>query len=128
MRLSLVFSIPIFLAFLWGIFYFPAACAVAAYTRSFAATLNPLIGFDTIKRLGFDYAKVFGISLILGIFAVVLNNILGSIFAPLDLPQLGNLAVKAFDGILYFYFSVVFAVVLGFVIYKNSRNLNLFRG
>ncbi len=127
MRLSLSFSIPIFLAFLWGIFYFPAACAVAAYTRSFTATLNPLIGFDTIKRLGFDYAKILGMSLILGIFAVVLNSILGNIFAPLDLPQIGNLAVKAFDGILYFYFFIVFSVVLGFVIYKNSRNLNLFR-
>ncbi len=128
MRLSLAFSIPIFLAFLWGVFYFPAACAVAAYTRSFTATLNPLIGFDTIKRLGFDYAKVLGICLILGIFAVVLNSVLGSVFAPLNLPQIGNIAVKVFDGLLYFYFSIVFSVVLGFVIYKNSRSLNLFRG
>ena len=124
MRLSLIFSIPIFLAFLWGVFYFPAACAVAAYTRSFKATLNPLIGFDTIKRLGFDYAKILGVSLILGVFAIVLNSILGTVFAPLDLPQIGNLAVKVFDGVLYFYFSIVFSVVLGFVIYKNSRNLN----
>ena len=127
MRLSLSFSIPIFLAFLWGIFYFPAACAVAAYTRSFAATLNPLIGFDTIKRLGFDYVKILGILLILGSFAVVFNTILGNLFAPLDLPQIGNLAVKTVDGILYFYISIVFSVVLGFVIYKNSKNLNLFR-
>ena len=128
MRLSLIFSIPIFLAFLWGVFYFPAACAVAAYTRSFTATLNPLIGFDTIKRLGFDYAKILSVSLILGVFAIVLNSVLGTVFAPLDLPQIGNLAVKVFDGILYFYFSIVFSVVLGFVIYKNSRSLNLFRG
>ena len=125
MRLSLAFSIPIFLAFLWGVFYFPAACAVAAYTRSFTATLNPLIGFDTIKRLGFDYAKILGASLILGVFAVVTNTVLGSVFAPLDLPQIGNLAVKLFDGLLYFYFFIVFSVALGFVIYKNSRNLNL---
>ncbi len=128
MRLSLAFSIPIFLAFLWGIFYFPAACAVAGCTRSFTATLNPLIGFDTIKRLGFEYAKILGVSLILGVFAVVLNSVLGNLFAPLNLPQLGNLAVKAFDGLLYFYFFIVFSVVLSFVVYKNSRSLNLFRG
>ncbi|MGI8638741.1 MAG: hypothetical protein ACR2MG_02155 [Pyrinomonadaceae bacterium] len=127
MRLSLVFSIPIFLAFLWGVFYFPAACAVAAYTRSFTATLNPLIGFDTIKRLGLDYAKILIICLILGTFVVVINGFLGKIFAPLDLPQMGNLPVKSLIGLLYFYFSVVFSVILGFVIYKNSRRLNLHR-
>ncbi len=128
MRLSLAFSIPIFLAFLWGVFYFPAACAVAAYTRSFTATLNPVIGFDTIKRLGFDYAKILGVLLILGSFAVFINSVLGTVFAPLDLPMFGNLPVKALDGILYFYFFIVFAVVLGFVIYNNSRSLNLYRG
>ncbi|MEO6589483.1 MAG: hypothetical protein ABIP06_09280, partial [Pyrinomonadaceae bacterium] len=37
------------LAFLWGIFYFPAACAVAGYTRSFTATINPSVGLDTIR-------------------------------------------------------------------------------
>ena len=128
MRLSLVFSIPIFLAFLWGCLYFPAACAVAGYTRSFAAIFNPLIGFDTIKRLGADYAKILGMCLILGVTATLINIFLGKLFAPLDLPQIGNIPVKLFDGILYFYISVVFSVVLGFVIYKNSRRLNLFQG
>ncbi len=42
---------------LWGLFYFPAANIVAGYTRSFSATINPSVGFDTIKRLGADYAK-----------------------------------------------------------------------
>ena len=128
MRLSLIFSIPIFLAFLWGIFYFPAACAVAAYTRSFTATLNPLIGFDTIKRLGFDYAKIIAVCLALLTFSIVLNIILSAVFAPLDLPVFGNLPVKAFGGILYFYFFIVFAVVLSIVIHKHSKSLNLFRG
>src|SRR5690606_6332074 len=44
--------------FLWGAFYFPAACAVAGYTRSFTATISPLIGLDTIKRLGMSYVKI----------------------------------------------------------------------
>ncbi|HEX8638449.1 MAG TPA: hypothetical protein VF692_10325, partial [Pyrinomonadaceae bacterium] len=47
-----------FLAFLWGAFYFPAACAVAGYTRSFTAAINPLVGLDTIRRLGLDYVKI----------------------------------------------------------------------
>ncbi len=116
MRLTLGFAIPIFLAFLRG------------YTRSFTAILNPLVGFDTIKRLGFDYAKILGYCLILGIAATFINVFLSRIFAPLDLPQLGNMAVKTVDGILYFYISIVFSVVLGFVIYKNSRRLHLVRG
>ena len=124
MRLSLGFSIPIFLTFLWGVFYFPAACAVAAYTRSFTATLNPLIGFDTIKRLGFDYAKVLGVILVLGVLAIIINIVLGKFLSPLDLPQIGNIPIKIVDGFLYFYFSIVFSVTLGFVLYKNSSRLN----
>ena len=127
MRLSLGFAIPIFLAFLWGFFYFPAACAVAGYTRSFTAIFNPLIAFDTIKRLGFDYAKILVMCLLLGVFAFVINVFLGRIFAPLDLPQIGNVPVKIVDGVLYFYISVVFSVVLGFIIYKNARLLHLGR-
>ena len=46
------------ITFLWGMFFFPAACAVAGYTRSFMATVNPLVGLDTIKRLGADYGKI----------------------------------------------------------------------
>ena len=42
----------------WGLFYLPAACLVAGYTRSFVATMNPLIGLETIKLLGFDYLKL----------------------------------------------------------------------
>ncbi len=127
MRLSLGFAIPIFLAFLWGFFYFPAACLVAGYTRSFTAIFNPLIAFDTIKRLGLDYAKILGMCLFLGVFAALINIFLGKLFAPLNLPQLGNMAVKTVDGFLYFYIAIVFSVVLGFVVYKNSKSLNLFR-
>ena len=126
-RTSLIFSIPVFLAFLWGIFYFPAACAVAGYTRSFTATLNPLVGLDTIRRLGFDYFKILAMCFLLAIFSFAVNIILGIVFAPLDLPQLGNLPAKAVASFFTFYFSIVFSLVLGFAIYRNSRRLNLFR-
>ena len=45
---------------LWAFFYFPAACAVAGYTRNFGSTLNPRVGIDTIKR---KYRKLFGFGL-----------------------------------------------------------------
>jgi len=68
-------------AVLWGLLYFPAACAVAGYTRSFTATLNPAVGFDTIRRLGFDYVKILlmglAIALCSGYFFVVFSCVIG---------------------------------------------------
>lgn len=128
LRLSMIFSIPIFLAFLWGVFYFPAACAVAGYTRSFAAVLNPMVGLDTIKRLGFDYAKILAMCFVLGIFSFAVSFVLGIVFAPFDLPRMGNLPVKVVGSFFTFYFSIVFSVTLGYALYKNSDCLNLNRG
>lgn len=128
LRLSLFFTIPIFLAFLWGVFYFPAACAVAGYTRSFTAVLNPIIGLDTIKRLGFGYAKILAMFLLLGFFSLAVSYILGIVFSPFNLPQMGNLPAKAVGSFITFYFSIVFSVTLGYALYKNSERLNLSRG
>jgi Fe2+ transport system protein B len=127
LRLSMIFSIPIFLSFLWGVFYFPAACAVAGYTRSFAAVLNPSVGLDTIKRLGFDYAKILSMCFVLGIFSIIVSYSLGVVFAPFDLPRMGNMPVKIVGSFFTFYFSIVFSVVLGYALYKNSDRLNLNR-
>ncbi len=128
LRLSMIFSIPIFLAFLWGVFYFPAACAVAGYTRSFAAVVNPLVGLDTIKRLGGTYAKILLMFFIIGVFTFVATVFLQKIFAPLDLPRIGNLPVKFVGSLITFYFSVVFSVTLGSALYKSADRLNLPRG
>ncbi len=128
LRLSMVFSIPIFLAFLWGVFYFPAACAVAGYTRSFTAVINPLVGLDTIRRLGAMYAKMLLMCLIIGVSTFGATLVLQKIFAPLDLPRVGNLPVKAVVALLAFYFSIVFSVTLGSALYKSADRLNLPRG
>jgi len=125
MRLSLVYSVPVFLALLWGIFYFPVACAVAGYTRSFTSILNPLICFDTAKRFGFDYFKIIAVFLILVAAALGLNAILQTIFSPLNLPILGNLPVKAVVSLFIFYLSIVFSVSLGTSLCRNSKRLNL---
>lgn len=112
---------------LWGIFYYPAACLVAGYTKSFVATLNPSIGFETIKLLGVDYWKIFGMSIAIFIATVIIGVILELVFSPLHLPGMGNLPAKAIGGVAVFYFSVVYAVVLGFALYKNSDKLGLYK-
>jgi hypothetical protein len=116
------------LGLLWGIFYFPAACCVAGYTRSFVATMNPAIGLETIKLLGWDYVKLWFMGFVLIIASFIIGLILGIIFLPFDLPTFGNIPVKAVSALFAFYFSVVFSVILGFVLYKNADRMNLFKG
>jgi hypothetical protein len=117
------------LALLWGLFYFPAACMVAGYTRSFAATINPTVGIDTIKRMGFDYVKICLMSLfLLFIIPAIIGGVLGFILKAFDMPGVGNLPATAIGSLFTFYFSVVFSLVLGYALYKNSAKLNLYRG
>lgn len=115
-------------AMLWGIFYMPAACMVAGYTRSFAATMNPKIGIETIRILGADYFKILVMGLLIGIMSVLVGIILGMIFFPFNLPGVGNLPAKAIGSLFGFYLSVVFTIVLGYALYKNSGKLQLYKG
>lgn len=115
------------IALLWGLFYFPAACAVAAYTRNFGSTINPMIGLDTIKRLGFDYVKILGMTILLSIMSGIIGIILKIVLSPFDLPRIGNIPAIAIGGLFTFYFSVVFSVILGYALYKNAEKLNLYR-
>ncbi|CAN5544975.1 hypothetical protein BH10ACI1_BH10ACI1_07920 [soil metagenome] len=115
--------IPIILSLLWGLFYYPIACAVAGYSRSFSATINPSIGLETIKLLGADYAKIVLITLFLSIIVAIFEFVFYFVLAPFDLPGIGNLPAVALGSIIKFYFSVVFAVVLGYALYKNADKL-----
>ena len=115
------------IALLWGLFYFPAACAVAGYSRSFMATINPMVGLDTIKRLGFDYVKILLMGFCILIASGVIGGFLSVLFSPLDLPKMGNLPAKAIGSLFTFYFSVVFSCVLGFALFKAADRLKLYR-
>jgi hypothetical protein len=128
LKLAVPFLILAFIAFLWGVFYLPAACCVAGYTRSFWATLNPTIGLETIKILGWDYAKLWLMGFAIFIASVILGMILGLVFIAFDMPTFGNLPAKAIGALFAFYLSVVFSVLMGFVLYKNTDKLNLFKG
>ena len=44
-------------------FYYPMALAVAGYTQSFGSVVNPLVGLDTIRRMGSTCFKAFGMVL-----------------------------------------------------------------
>lgn len=128
MKTAVPILILTLLGFLWGVFYFPAACCVAGYTRSFVATLNPAVGLETIKLLGWDYVKLWFMGLLILIASGIVGLILGLIFMPFDMPTFGNLPAKAVGSLFGFYFSVVFSVILGFALYKNADKMNLFKG
>ena len=53
------------LTFLWMVVYTPIALTVAALSHSFASTLNPVIGIDTIRRMGATYWHAMGIYTVL---------------------------------------------------------------
>lgn len=111
------------ICFLWGLFYFPAACAVAGYTRSFGSAINPLVGLDTIRRLGGTYIKVLLMGLVLLIASGIFATIVGILFAPLDLPGMGNLPAKAIGALFTFFLWVVFSCILGYALFKSSDKL-----
>ena len=110
---------------LWGLFYFPAANIVAGYTRSFAATLNPSVGFDTIRRLGFDYAKILAFGFLLAIMSGIVGGLVGAAFGAFDLPGVGNIPANGIGALFGFYFSVVFSCMIGFALFKNAEKLKL---
>jgi hypothetical protein len=114
-----------FVTFIWGLFYFPAACIVAGYTRSFTAAINPLVGLDTIKRLGADYFKIFLMELlILGAFIAV-GTVVSIVLSAFDMPGVGNLPATAVQSMFWFYLVIVFACVLGFAMFKAGDRLKL---
>jgi hypothetical protein len=122
-----IFIILVGLAFFWGVLYFPAACIVAGYTRSFWSTLNPLIGLDTVKHLGVDYLKILVMTGIIWFFAAILGFVVSFVLSPFNLPMFGNLPARFIGSFISFFFAVVFSVTLGYAVYKNSSKLKLYR-
>ncbi len=113
------------LAIVWAIFYYPMALAVAGYTQSFGSVINPMVGLDTIRRMGSTYFKAFGMVLLIQLVAFVINVIVSFVTAPLALPFLGNLPAKFIDGTFTFYFNLVIACLLGLSLYKCADRLDI---
>ncbi len=115
------------LALLWGLIYFPAACAVAGYSRSFMATVNPIVGIDTMRRLGGTYVKILLMGLVIGLASAVIQGILAAVLSPLALPRVGNIPAIAIGSFIGFYFWVVFFCVIGYALFKSADRLKLYR-
>jgi len=109
----------------WGIFYYPMALAVAGYTQSFASVINPLVGLDTIRRMGGTYFKAFGMILLVQVASFVVAVIVSVITAPFALPFIGNLPATFIDGSLTFYFNLVVACMLGLSLFKCADRLGI---
>ena len=122
---SILFVVLLLLSLGWAIFYYPMALAVAGYTQSFGSVINPLVGLDTIRRMGVTYFKAFGMVLVIQVVGFVLAVIVAVITAPLALPFFGNLPAMFIDGSLTFYFNLVVACVLGLSLYKCADRLGI---
>lgn len=116
-----------FITLVWGLFFFPAACAVAGYTKSFVATINPMVALDTIKRLGFDYAKILAMAFVIFLGSALIGGLFAVILAPFDLPGMGNIPATGLTAMVTFYIYIVFSAILGYALSKNAAKLDLLR-
>lgn len=118
--------IPVLLlALAWAVFYYPMALSIAGYTEDFWSVINPMVGLDTIRRMGATYFKAFGMYLIIQFAGSILNIITYFVLAPFDLPFLGNLPAHFVGGAITFYTSLVLACVLGLALYKSADKLGI---
>jgi hypothetical protein len=122
---GIALAVLLLLGIAWAIFYYPMALAVAGYTQSFGSVVNPLVGLDTIRRMGGTYFKAFGMVLLVQVVALVINLVVAFVTSPLALPFIGNLPAKFIDGTVTFYFNLVIACVLGLSLYKSADRLGI---
>jgi hypothetical protein len=109
----------------WAIFYYPMALTVAGYTQSFLAVLNPLVGLDTIRRMGSTYFKAFGMVLIVQAVSFVVSVVIAVVTSAFNMPFVGNLPGNFMSGVSMFYFNLVIACVLGLSLFKSADRLGI---
>jgi len=122
-------SILIVLLFLlligWALFYYPMALTVAGYTQSLGSVLNPLVGLDTIRRMGINYFKGFGMVVVVQVVAFIVGVIISIITRPFTLPFMGNLVGNFIGATFSFYFNLVIACILGLSLFKCADRLGI---
>lgn len=116
----------LFLLFIgWGLFYYPMALTVAGYTQSFGSVLNPLVGLDTIRRMGATYFKAFAMVMLVYVVAFVVGVIISIVTSPLALPYTGNVIGNFMNATFTFYFNLVVACILGLSLFKCADRLGI---
>ena len=109
----------------WAVFYYPMALSVAGYTEHFGSVVNPLVGLDTIRRMGGTYFKAFGMVLLIQIVGFIVNVIVATITSPFAMPFFGNLPANLINGSVAFYFNLVVACLLGLSLHKCADRLGI---
>jgi len=87
--------------------------------------LNPLVGLDTIRRMGATYFKAFGMVIAVQVVAFVVGVIIAVITSPLALPFMGNVVGNFINAQFTFYFNLVIACVLGLSLFKCADRLGI---
>jgi hypothetical protein len=101
------------------------ALSIAGYTEDFWSVVNPLVGLDTIRRMGATYFMAFGMYLVVQAAGSVMNIMAYWALAPFEMPYLGNLPAHFVVGAVTFYTSLVIACVLGLALYKSADKLGI---
>jgi membrane-bound ClpP family serine protease len=96
---------------------------VAGYTESIGSTMNPLVGFDTMRRMGANYFKAFGTYLLLLVFSVFIYFGVSIVTAPLAVAGLGNVPAQLLGNIVSFYLYIVTACIFGLALYRSHEKL-----
>ncbi|HLL76678.1 MAG TPA: hypothetical protein VK421_15595 [Pyrinomonadaceae bacterium] len=122
---SLILVPLLIVALAWAFFYYPMALSVAGYTEDFWAVVNPAVGFDTIRRMGRDYVKVFLMYAAVQLFAVIAGLVVSYALSAFDMPFVGNVPARFVEGGINFYTSLVIAALLGLALYKSSDRLGI---
>ena len=100
-------------AILWKLIYTPVALTVAALSRSVLSTLNPVLGFDTIKRMGGVYWQAMLIYTVLAFGQWVIGFLLSFI------PILGGIVAAFVDAYAY----LAIGCTLGLAVFKKAPEL-----
>ena len=118
-------ALLLFLAVVWAVVYYPMAIAVAGYTEDVWSVVNPLVGLDTIQRMGVVYAKAFAMYVAVQAVGLVVSFAVAVVTAPFSLPLVGNLPARFIDGALAFYINLVVACLLGLALFKSADRLGI---
>jgi hypothetical protein len=121
-----IFIVLLFLVLIgWGLFYYPMALTVAGFTQSFGSVINPLVGLDTIRRMGATYFKAFAMVIVVLAVSTVVGFIVSLITSPFNIPFMGNLPAHFINGTFTFYFNLVIACILGLSLFKCADRLGI---
>ncbi len=126
LAVGMVAVLVVSIGLLWAFFYYPMAIAIAGFTQDFWSVLNPMVGIDTMKRMGMVYVKAFfmyaGVIIASGIMQIGLLIVMSPIII---IPYLGMAIYQTVTGMLTFYVSLVISCILGLSLYKCADELDI---